>query len=58
MAELNWTLEAEKWLKDIYDYIALDNASAAQRVIKGIYDKAQVLKKYPKIGHKFSSDYK
>ncbi|MGD0077304.1 MAG: type II toxin-antitoxin system RelE/ParE family toxin [Sedimentisphaerales bacterium] len=58
MAELNWTLEAEKWLKDIHDYIALDNASAAQRVIKGIYDKAQVLKKYPKIGHTFSSDYK
>lgn len=57
MAELNWTLEAEKWLKDIHDYIALDNPTAAKRVVKGIYDKAQVLKIYPKIGHKFHSDY-
>jgi len=57
MAEINWTLEAEKWLKDIHDYIALDNPSAAKRVIKGIYGKTQVLKKYPEIGHKFYSDY-
>ena len=24
MAEIRWTNEAELWLKDIYDYIALD----------------------------------
>jgi hypothetical protein len=43
MVEINWTDEAEKWLKDIHDYIALDNSLAAKRVIKGIYDKAQIL---------------
>ena len=43
MVEINWTHEAEKWLKDIHDYIALDNSLAAKRVIKGIYDKAQIL---------------
>jgi toxin ParE1/3/4 len=58
MVEINWTYEAEKWLKDIHNYIALDNPSAAKRVIKGIYDKAQILKKYPQIGHKYHSDFK
>ena len=58
MVEISWTHEAEKWLKDIHDYIALDNPSAAKRVIKGIYDKAQILKNYPKIGHKYHSDRK
>ena len=29
MAELIWTEESERWLKDIYDYIALDNPDAA-----------------------------
>ncbi len=57
MAELNWTPEAERWLKDIHDYIALDNLLAAERVIKGIYDKAQLLIKYPEIGHRHHSDH-
>lgn len=54
MAEINWTHEAEKWLMDIHDYIALDNPPAAVRVITGIYEKVQMLKKYPKIGHKYN----
>lgn len=29
MAAIRWTFEAETWLKDIYDYIAHDNPSAA-----------------------------
>ena len=58
MVDINWTNEAEKWLKDIHDYISLDNPLAAKRVIMGIYDKAQILKKYPQIGHKYHSDYK
>jgi len=28
MAELIWTAEAERWLRDIHDYIAQDNPSA------------------------------
>ena len=55
MAEINWTAEAEFWLKDIYDYIALDNKpKAAARVVSGIYKKAQILKDFPEIGYKTS----
>ena len=56
MAELRWTNEAETWLKDIYDYVAQENPSAAVRVVEGIYEKAQLLKKYPEIGYKYSSE--
>ena len=56
MAEIRWTTEAEIWLKDIYDYIAQDDPSAAGRVLEGIYKKAQVLKDYPEIGYKYRSE--
>lgn len=58
MAELNWTRESELWLKDIYDYIALDNPKAAAEVIEGIYEKAQTLKQFPEIGHKYETPEK
>ena len=28
MAEVNWTGEAETWLREIFDYIAADNPDA------------------------------
>jgi hypothetical protein len=34
MAEITWTAEAERWLKDIYDYIGQDNREAANPVIE------------------------
>ena len=40
MAEINWTAEAEQWLKVIYDYIAEDNPNSAFQVIEGIYNRA------------------
>ena len=49
MAEIRWTLEAELWLKDFYDYIALDNPHAADQVIDGNYNTAQILKDRPKL---------
>ena len=55
MAKLRWTYEAEIWLKDIYDYIALDNPHAAEQVVEGIYVKAQILIKHPEIGHKYET---
>ncbi len=58
MAEIRWTYEAEIWLKDIYDYIALDNPHAAEQVVEGIYDKAQILKEHPEIGHKYETPEK
>ena len=35
MAEINWTDEAERWLKDIHDYIAQDSPESAIRVVEG-----------------------
>ena len=56
MAEIEWTEEAERWLRDIYDYIAADNPAAAQQVVSGIYEKAQVLKRFPEIGHRYRAE--
>lgn len=53
MAEIKWTREAEAWLKDIYDYIAVDNSKAAAHVIESIYAKVQTLKRWPQIGHRY-----
>ena len=56
MAEIRWTVEAEIWLADIYDYISKDNPSAAARVTEGIYQKAQLLKQFPDIGYRYRSE--
>jgi plasmid stabilization system protein ParE len=56
MAEIRWTEEAHRWLRDIYDYIATDNLEAAQKVVSGIYEKAQVLRRFPEIGHKYRTE--
>ena len=56
MVEIRWTIEAEVWLRDIYDYIAHDNPSAAARVVDGIYEKAQLLMEHPEIGYKYRSE--
>lgn len=53
MAEIKWTSEAVRWLQDIYDYISGDSHEAAQRVVKGIYEKTQILKEFPKIGYRY-----
>lgn len=52
MAELNWTAEAERWLQDIFQYIAEDNPAAAVEVIEDIYQKAQLLLEQPQLGYK------
>jgi len=51
MAKIRWTSEAQAWLKDIHDYIAEDNPSAAAGVVQGIYEKAQTLRQFPDIGY-------
>ena len=53
MAKLNWTSESERWLKDIYDYIAADNPQAAGRVLQGIYEKPQTLLCFPDVGYRY-----
>ena len=55
MAEITWTAEAERWLQDIFEYIALDNPEAAGRTVQGIYDRAQELARFPEIGHRYTA---
>ncbi|GJL60474.1 MAG: hypothetical protein NPIRA03_33310 [Nitrospirales bacterium] len=56
MAEIRWTEEAHRWLYDIFEYIAADNPDADQKVVSGIYEKAQVLRRFPEIGHKYRTE--
>ena len=56
MAKLRWTSEAQNWLENIYDYINQDAPGAAADVILGIYQKAQVLTRYPRVGYKYKDD--
>lgn len=56
MAKIKWTAEAQQWLQDIYEYVAQNNPSAAKRVVEGIYKKAQLLKQYPQLGYKYSTE--
>ncbi len=56
MATITWTNQSEFWLKEIFDYIALDNAIAAANVINGIYDKAQLLEQNPNLGYRYNHE--
>jgi len=53
MAELRWTEEAASWLEDIYLYVAQDNPQAASRVVNSIYEKAQMLCEFPRMGYMY-----
>ena len=53
MAQVAWTREAQVWLRDIYDFIAADNAAAAGRVVAGIHASAQSLRKHPRLGERY-----
>lgn len=55
MAEIRWTDEAQRWLQDIYEYIAADNPAAAARTLQGIYDRAQDLARFPEIGQRYAA---
>lgn len=50
---MNWTAEAERWLRDIHDYIAEDSPDAAAGVVDAIYRKAEVLAEFPQLGHRY-----
>lgn len=56
MAEINWTRESEIWLRDIYNYIAADNPHAAAKTVNGIYEKAQLLRTHPRLGHRYEPE--
>ena len=53
MAKIGWTAEAERWLHEIYDYIAARSPRAAQRTIDGIRRKTGLLREFPRIGYRY-----
>ena len=53
MAGIAWTSEAQRWLEEIHTYIAEDDPAAADRVVQGIFEQAQLLSDFPLIGHRY-----
>lgn len=53
MAGINWTGEAERWLKDIQNYISQDSPESAIRTVDSLYKKAQLLRQFPEIGYRY-----
>ena len=53
MAEITWTAEAQRWLQDIFEYIAADNPHAAAQTVNGIYELTQKLANFPEMGHRY-----
>ena len=53
MATLKLTHEATERLREIHDYIARDNPSAASLVVDGIFAKTQLLCSHPRIGQRY-----
>ena len=43
-------------MRDIFDYIAVENPDAARKVVTGIYEKAQLLHRFPEIGYKYRTE--
>ena len=54
MAEIRWTAEAQRWLKEIHGYIAADNPEAAFRTVIGIVERVEVLSHFPELGHRYT----
>ncbi len=56
MAKITWTIEALRWLQEIHDYIAIDNAAAAYRTVTAIHERAEILLTFPHIGAQYRKD--
>lgn len=55
MATITWTAEAQRWLEDIFEYIAADSSRVAASTVDGIFERAQVLTTFPEIGHRYAA---
>jgi hypothetical protein len=58
LANVVWTAEAECWLLKIHDFIAVDSPVNAFNVVKSIYQRAQILERFPLVGHVVTSGKK
>ncbi|MBC8095624.1 MAG: type II toxin-antitoxin system RelE/ParE family toxin [Akkermansiaceae bacterium] len=50
MAEVIWTVPALDRLNVIADYIARDNADAANRLVSGVFGRVDLLERFPAMG--------
>lgn len=50
---MSWAAEAQRWLEDIFEYIAADDPRAATQTIQGAHERAQVLVDRPELGHRY-----
>ena len=53
MATISWTAEAQRWLEDIFEFIAADDPLIAARTVQGIYERSQDLAAFPEIGQRY-----
>jgi len=53
LGTITWTNEAQRWLEDIFEYIAIDDRNAASQVVDDIYERAQILKDNPEIRYRY-----
>ncbi|GFP18893.1 hypothetical protein HKBW3S03_00398 [Candidatus Hakubella thermalkaliphila] len=44
MARVSWTDEAQKWLREIYEYVSRDNKEAAVKLVNSIHQKVRFWK--------------
>jgi len=55
LAKVVWTAESERWLLKIHDYIAKDSPASAFKVVQSLYERAQILERFPSLGHRYTS---
>jgi toxin ParE1/3/4 len=55
VAEVNWTDEAERWLRDIFEYIAAENPFAALQVVSGLTERTHLLHDFPEAGYRYDA---
>lgn len=51
MGKIRWTHTAVEWLRNIYEYISVNDPETARKVSGGIFNKAKILEKFPYIGY-------
>ena len=53
MVDIRWSLGALEDIESISSYISQDYPEKAIEIVKGIIEKIEQLKQFPKLGHKF-----
>lgn len=56
MANINWTAEGERWLKEIYAYIAQDRPDSAINIVEAICEKVELLRTFPYLGSRYEPE--